>query len=151
MYAKVKYGVVTEVVDSIPSCTSEVCTYIECSEGISEGMTWEGNSNFVLHGTNEETFKENRKKILDSCTWMHERGQSQLTLVNEGLLAEATWTTTEYREYLQWKQALRVIPNTGEGWEENVSWPIVPQHVFDDMDADIQLLCVDLECAPWYA
>lgn len=93
-------------------------------------------------------FKRNREEILNSVSWMHERYQSQISLVNHGETLEPDWTAAEGIEYYRWKQALRVIPQGGDGWENSFTWPIVPQHVYEGMTEEIQQLCTELGCAP---
>lgn len=96
----------------------------------------------------ECVFRENRKKILDAVTWMHERSQSQKTLVLAGLFSGPNWTDQQFNEYLQWKQQLRSLPDGISDWSNPITYPTVPIHVFNDMWDEIKQLCTSLGCAP---
>lgn len=95
----------------------------------------------------KNTFYLNRDTIMNSIGWIHERIQSQTVLIQGGKTLTAAYTTAQAIEYYDYKQSLRDRPSIITDWT-SISYPVVPQHVYDDMTDSIKALCQELQCDP---
>ncbi len=93
-------------------------------------------------------FRNNRKTIFDDIGWIGERCRSQVALINSGASITADYTAAEYTDFLMYKQSLRVYVNNRSNWNGVVTYPVVPQHVYDDMSQSVKDLCIELGCQP---
>ena len=95
----------------------------------------------------KDIFYTNRATIMDSIGWIHERIQSQTVLIQGGKTLTASYTTAEAIEYYDYKQSLRDRPSIITDWT-SISYPVVPQQVYNDMTDAIKALCQELQCDP---
>lgn len=91
-------------------------------------------------------FRANRSIIMNDISWIGERCRSQVALLNSGASLTADYTTAQYTEYLLYKQELRVYVNNRINWNGDVTYPTVPEHVYQDMSQSVKNLCIDLDC-----